>query len=133
MPKKKMEKTARIVAVMKKLHRLEEMHKIELQRQLNMLRQSELDIISNLNSEEVPHGLMVDTSTRFLRSLAQEAERVSQAQQQHSKKLRERAGKVRQAEKLHDTISRRRTTAEHEKHLNEVIELYAGKRGASLP
>jgi hypothetical protein len=127
------QKTARIVAVMKKLHRLEEVHKIELQRQLNALRQTEEDIINNLNREEAPHGLMLDTSTRFLRSLAQEADRVSQAQQKHSKTLRDRAGKVRQAEKLHDTVSRRRSHAEHEKHLNEVIELYAGKRGTSLP
>ena len=128
-----MQKAARIVAVMKKLHRLEELHKIELQRQLSVLRQSEEDIISNLNREDVLHGLVLDTSTRFLRSLAQEAERVSQAQRKHSKRLRERAGKVRQAEKLHDTISRRTTHAEDEKHLTEVIELYVGKRGASLP
>ena len=130
---KNTEKTARIVAVMKKLHRLEELHKIELQRQLNVLRQSEADIIGNLNREDEPHRLMLDTSTRFLRTLAQEAERVSQAQQKHSKTLRERAGKVRQAERLHNTLSRRVSHAEHEKHLNEVIELYAGKRGASLP
>lgn len=128
-----MQKAARIVAVMKKLHRLEELHKIELQRQLSVLRQSEEDIISSLNREDVLHGLVLDTSTRFLRSLAQEAERVSQAQRKHSKRLRERAGKVRQAEKLHDTISRRTTHAEDEKHLTEVIELYVGKRGASLP
>jgi|EndMetStandDraft_9_1072997.scaffolds.fasta_scaffold01699_7 hypothetical protein len=130
---KNMQKAARIVAVMKKLHRLEELHKIELQRQLSVLRQSEEDIISSLNREDVLHGLVLDTSTRFLRSLAQEAERVSQAQRKHSKRLRERAGKVRQAEKLHDTISRRTTHAEDEKHLTEVIELYVGKRGASLP
>jgi hypothetical protein len=130
---KNTDKTARIVTVMKKLHRLEELHKIELQRQLNVLRQSEEDIIGNLNRESQPHRLMLDTSTRFLRTLAQEADRVSQAQRRHSKTLRERAGKVRQAERLHDTVSRRISHAEHEKHLNEVIELYAGKHGASLP
>jgi flagellar hook-basal body complex protein FliE len=130
---KNTQKTARIVAVMKKLHRLEEMHKIELQRQLNELRRSEEDIIGNLNREDILHGLVLDTSHRFLRTLGQAAERVSQAQQQHSKKLQERAGKVRQAEKLHDTVSRRTSHAENEKHLTEVIERYAGKRGASLP
>jgi hypothetical protein len=130
---KKMDKTARIVAVMKKLHRMEEMQKVELQRQLNALRQSEQDIIGKLAGEDALHGLVLDTSTRFLRTLAREAEKVSQAQQTQSKKLRERAGKVKQAEKLHDTFTRRKTTAENEKHLNEVIELYAGKRGASLP
>jgi hypothetical protein len=130
---KKMDKTARIVAVMKKLHRMEELQKIELQRQLNALRQSEHDIISKLAEEDALHGLVLDTSTRFLRSLAREAEKVSQAQQKQSKKLRDRAGKVKQAEKLHDSFSRRKTSAENEKHLNEVIELYAGKRGASLP
>ena len=130
---KDMQKTARIVAVMKKLHRLEELHKIELEGRLTALRQSEADIIGNLNREDALHGLVLDTSIRFLRSLAQEAERVSQAQRVHSKTLRERAGKLRQAEKLHDTVSRRTTHAEQERHLNEVIERYAGKRGASLP
>jgi hypothetical protein len=130
---KSAQKAARIVAVMKKLHRLEELHKIELQRQLTLLRQSEEEIIGNLNQEDLPHPLMLDTSSRFLRTLAHEAGRVSQAQQKHSKKLRERAGKLRQAEKRHETVSRRTNQAKDEKHLNEVIELYAGKRGTSLP
>ena len=127
------QKTARIVAVMKKLHRLEELHRIELERQLAVLRVSGEDIADNLDREEVLHGFMLDTSSRFLRSLAREADRVSMAQRNHSKTLMERAGKVRQAERLHDTASRRAALAEEERHLNEVIERYAGQRGASLP
>jgi hypothetical protein len=129
----KAKKAARIVAVMKKLERMEELQKIELQRQLSELRRSEEDIIRAMNRDDAIHGMFIDTSTRFLRSLAQDAERVSRAQERNTQKLRERAGKVRQAEKLHETISRRTEQAETEKQLSDVIELYAGRRGTSLP
>jgi hypothetical protein len=130
---KKMHKAERLVAAMTKLHRMEELKKIELQRQLGELRQSEVDIITGLNSEDGLRGMFMDTSTRFLRSLAREAQRVSEAHQRQSKKLLERAGKLRRAEKLRDAVRRGRLQGEGQKHLAEVIERYAGKRSASLP
>jgi hypothetical protein len=126
-------KAERLVAAMKKLHRMDELKKIELQRQLGELKRSQEDIITGLNSEDALHGMFMDTSTRFLRSLAREAQRVSQAHQHQSTKLLERAGKLRRAEKLRDTVSRQRRHTEGQKHLTEVIERYADKGGASLP
>jgi hypothetical protein len=73
------------------------------------------------------HGLFIDTSSRFLRSLAREAERVSQAKEQQSRKLLDRAGKLRRAEKLRDKVSQKTRHTESEKHLAEVIERYGGK------
>jgi hypothetical protein len=130
---KSAERAGRILTVMRKLHRVEELKKTELQRQLSELRRSEEDILNALDREDAFHGLFLDNTTRFLRSLANEADRVSQAQQRQSKKILERAGKVKQAEKLHDTLSKRRQRVESDKHLADVVERYGGKRGASLP
>ena len=118
---------------MKKLHRLEELKKIELQHQLSELQRSEEAIIDTLNREGVLQGMFMDTTSRFLRSLARQAERVSEAQQHQSKKLLDRAGKLRQAEKLRDRHSQRRRKDDGDKHLNDVIERYSGKGGTSLP
>jgi hypothetical protein len=130
---KSTQRAGRVLTVMKKLHRIEELKKTELQRQLNELRRSEEDILNTLDREDAIHGLFLDNSTRFLRSLANEADRVSQAQQRQSEKILERAGKVKQAEKLHDTLNKRRQRVENDKHLADVVERYGGKRGASLP
>jgi hypothetical protein len=130
---KSAQRAGRIVTVMKKLHRMEELRKTELQRKLDELRRSEEDILNALDREDAIHGLFMDNSTRFLRSLANEADRVSQAQQQQSKKLLERAGKVKQAEKLHETLSKQRLRVENDKQLSDEVERYGGKGRASLP
>jgi hypothetical protein len=129
---RKANRSERLVAAMKKLHRVEELKKIELQNQLGELKRSEEDIIASLNRDDAIHGLFIDTSSRFLRSLARQAERVSQAKEQQSRTLLDRAGKLRRAEKLRDKVSRRTEHTESEKHLNEVIERYGGKK-TSLP
>jgi hypothetical protein len=129
---RKANRSERLVAAMKKLHRVEELKKIELQNQLGELKRSEEDIIASLNRDDAIHGLFIDTSSRFLRSLARQAERVSQAKEQQSRTLLDRAGKLRRAEKLRDKVSRRNEHSESEKHLNEVIERYGGKK-TSLP
>jgi len=129
---RKANRSERLVDAMKKLHRMEELKKIELQNQLGELKRSEEDIIASLNRDDAIHGLFIDTSSRFLRSLARQAERVSQAKEQQSRTLLDRAGKLRRAEKLRDKVSRRAQHSESEKHLNDVIERYGGKK-TSLP
>ena len=124
---RKANRSERLVAALKKLHRMEEVKKIDLQNQLGELKRSEEDIIANLNRDDAMHGLFIDTSSRFLRSLARQAERVSQAKEQQSRKLLDRAGKLRRAEKLRDKVSQRTLHTESEKHLAEVIERYGGK------
>jgi phage gp16-like protein len=123
----------RLVSALAKLHRLEELKKIELQRQLDALRQSEADVIQVLNRDNALQGLFMDTTSRFLRSLAREAERVSEAQDHQSKALFEHAGKLRRAEKLRDRISQRNLQLEDEKQLADVIERYGAKGPTSLP
>jgi hypothetical protein len=130
---KQAKRAQRLVTALKKLHRVEEMKKIMLQRQLNELQRSQEDIITGLNRDGALQSVYMETSSRYLRTLARQAERVSQSYQHQSRRLLDRAGKLRRAEKLHSEISQRSETREGEKQLAEVIERYGGKGDASLP
>jgi hypothetical protein len=123
----------RLVDAMRKLHRVEELKKIELQRQMSELRRNEEDILARINLDEAFEAMMMQTSARYLRSLAREAEKVSQSQERQSARLLDQAGKLRRAEKLRDKIAEHRARQENDKHLNEVIERYGGKGSTSLP
>jgi hypothetical protein len=130
---KQAKRAERLVAAFRKLHRVEEMKKIALQRQLNELQRSQEDILIGLNREDALQGVFLQTSTRYLRKLAREAERVSQSHLQQSRRLLDRAGKLRRAEKMRDELSQLKERAEGTKQLTEVLERYGGKGDASLP
>jgi hypothetical protein len=123
----------RLVSVMEKLHRMEELKKLDLERRFGELKRSEEEIIAALNREDALHGLFYDTSSRFLRSLAKEAERVSAAARRQSAKVLEQAGKKRHAERLRDAVHQRELRDEQSRQLDDVVEQYAGQRRASLP
>jgi hypothetical protein len=129
---KKAKRAERLVEAMRKLHRVEELKKIELQRQMSELRHNEEDILARLNLDEALESMMIQTSARYLRTLAREAEQISHSQERQDAKLLDQAGKLRRAEKLRDKLAERRARLENEKHLSEVIERYGGK-GTSLP
>jgi hypothetical protein len=59
----------RLVEALTKLHRMEELKKIELQRQLSELKRSQEDIIVGLNSDAGLQSAFMDTSSRYLRTL----------------------------------------------------------------
>jgi hypothetical protein len=130
---KKAKRAERLVEAMRKLHRVEELKKIELQRQMSELRRNEEDILARLNLDEALEAMMMQTSARYLRTLAREAEKVSHSQERQDARLLDQAGKLKRAEKLRDKLAERRARVENEKHLNEVIERYGGKGGTSLP
>jgi hypothetical protein len=126
-------KARRLLNVLEQLHQIEERKKLELQRRYDELERSQIEVIGALNADDALHGLFVDTTAKFLKSLAQEAQRVAQARQLQSEKLRERATKVKTAERLKDSLEQIEARRGGEKELQDVIERYTGRRGASLP
>ncbi len=118
-------RAGRLVDVMKQLHRIEEHRKIDLERQLTELENSTREVIHSLNTDDALHGLFVDTTARYLRSLARDAQQVAQAHEEQSRKLLEKAAKVRQAERLKETLEQNKRRAENESQLLEIIELHA--------
>jgi hypothetical protein len=126
-------KARRLLNVLEQLHQIEERKKLELQRRYDELERSQVEVIGALNADDALHGLFVDTTAKFLKSLAQEAQRVAQARELQSEKLRERATKVKTAERLKDSLEQIEARRGGEKELQDVIERYTGRRGASLP
>jgi hypothetical protein len=126
-------KARRLLNVLEQLHQIEERKKLELQRRHDELERSQLEIINALNADDALHGMFIDTTAKFLKSLAHEAQRVAEARELQSEKLRERATKMKTAERLKDSLEQIAARRGGEKELQDVIERYTGRRGASLP
>lgn len=118
-------RAGRLLDVLKQLHRIEEHRKIELERQLTELEDSTREVIHSLNTDDALHGLFVDTTARYLRSLARDAQQVARAHEAQSQKLLENATKVRQAERLKETLDENQRRAENEAQLLDIIEQHA--------
>ena len=126
-------KARRLLNVVQQLHKIEERKKLELQRRYDELERSQHEIINALNTDDALHGMFIDTTARFLKSLAQEAQRVDLAREVQTQKLREQATKVKSAERLKESLEQIAARRGGAKELEEVIERYTGRRGASLP
>ena len=126
-------KARRLLNVLEQLHQIEERKRLELQRRYDELERSQREVINALNTDDALHGLFIDTTAKFLKSLAQETQRVAEAQELQSEKLRERATKMKTAERLKDSLEQIVARRGGEKELQDVIERYTGRRGASLP
>jgi hypothetical protein len=130
---KRAEKAHRLLSVLHQLQQIEERKKHALQRRYDELQRSQLEVIHALNRDDALHGLFVDNTARFLKNLAQEAQQVAEARDRQSKKILDRASKVKTAERLKDALDTAVARRSGEKELQDTIERYTGRRGASLP
>lgn len=126
-------KARRLLDVLQQLHRIEEQKKLQLEHRRDELERSQHELISALNSEDALHGLFIDTTAKFLKSLTQEARQVAEARELQSQKLREQATIVKTAERLKHSLEQIVARRGSEKELQDVIERYTTRRGASLP
>lgn len=133
MSEKRVQRAQRLFQVLTKLHTIEEQKKIALQRRFDELEKSQEEVIKALNTDDALHGLFVDTTAKLLRNMAQEAHRVAEARDLQTRKLLDRATKMKTVERLKENleISTRRIRQENE--LREIIERYVGRQTASLP
>lgn len=130
---KRAKRARRLLDVLNQLHKIEEQKKQELQRRYDALQRTQHEVIHALNTDDALHGLFVDTTARFLRSLALEAERVSEAEEAQSKRLFDQAVKVKSAERLKQTLEQHTGRVQKENELRDIIEHYVGRNRASLP
>jgi hypothetical protein len=130
---KRVKRARRLLDVLRQLHEIEEHRKLVLQRRYDELEQSQRDVIQNLNRDDALYGMFIDTSARFLKSLAQEARRVADAKDLQTQRVHERATKMKTAERLASTLDQRVQRSTKERELYDIIERYAGRPGASLP
>ena len=126
-------KARRLLNVQEQLHQIEERKKIELQRRHDDLERSQLEVINALNADDALHGLFIDTTAKFLKSLSLEAQRVAEAKTLQMERLRVRATEMKSAERLKDSLEQIVARQGDEKELQDVIERYTGLKRASLP
>jgi hypothetical protein len=131
--KKRAQKVERMLDVLKHIHRIEEVKKVELQRKLAELEQSQHEVIHALNTDDALHGLFVDTTAKFLRSLAKEAQNVAEAKDVQSQRILENASKMKHAERLSEQLERETRRVESETQLHEAIERVARPGNTSSP
>ena len=128
---KRAKKARRLLGVLTKLHKIEEQKKLELQLRHDELERSQVEVIDALNEDDALHGMFIDTTAKFLRSLARELQRVAEAQELQMHKLRVQATKVKTAERLTDSLDQIVARRGGEKELQDVIERYTGASQAS--
>jgi hypothetical protein len=121
------QKAHRILNVLKQIHTIEEFKALQLQRRLSELETSQREVILALNTDDALHGLFVDTTARFLQSLAREADQVTRAKEVQAQKLLENASKMKQAERMKDSAKVEETRVAHETQLLDIIEAHALK------
>lgn len=126
-------KARRLLNVLEQLHEIEERKKLQLQRRHEELERSQLEVIDALNSDDALHGLFIDTTAKFLKSLAIESKRVAEAKELQIERVRERAMEMKTAERLKESLEHIEAGERGEKELQDVIERYTGKEAASLP
>jgi hypothetical protein len=123
----------RLLDVLRQLHEIEERKKLELEIRQKELERSQREAMRALDADDALHGLFVDTTARFLKSLARQAREVAEAHDVHSKRLLDRAVRMRAAERLKGSLEQHAASRRNERELSDIIERYAGWKGASLP
>lgn len=125
-------KSKRVLAAQQQLHRVEQWKLADLQGRLADLNAAQIDTISALNGSEL-HGLFIEATARRLRSLAEEAQRVTLDKDKQSIKTSEHAGRVRAAERLAHALQIELDREIERKELMEIIDQYLTNNRTSLP
>lgn len=133
MQEERARRAKRIHQVLQQLHKIEEQKKVALLRREAELERSQLEVINALNTDDALHGLFIDNTMRFLRNLAQEAQRVAEERDVQTRRVFDRATKMKTVERLRETLRVSVDRIREANELQEVIERYVGRESASLP
>lgn len=122
----------RILEVQKQLHRMEELKFAQLQQRLARLEHEQLELTQALSEDGALHGLFVDMTVRRLLALKQEASRLVPEWREQARRLIEHGGRVRNAERLKDTLDLDLRRAGERKELEEILDVGLARGDASL-
>src|SRR5687768_5302138 len=99
MEEERAKRAHRVHKVLAQLHLIEEQKKLALQRRQAELERSQEEVLNALNTNDALYGLFIDNTARFLRNLAHEAQKVGEEREVQSKKLLDRATKMKTVER----------------------------------
>lgn len=128
-----MQKARRLLEVQRGLQRLEEAKIASLRSRQAELAALQEETIGALNTDDGPHERFVTALVRRLRSLSEEAVRISEELERRSIVLRAHAGRSKCAERRSRAYEQQHARARAQKELLEVIERITRPGDASLP
>jgi hypothetical protein len=130
---KRLRKTVRLLNVQEQLHKMAGWKLAALQRQASELQNAQTVLIETLNSDEILHGLFVESRAQRLQALAAEETQVKLAQEVQSKIALERAMQMKRTERMVGTLTLEHRRMEEKKDYLALLDGLATKSNASLP
>jgi hypothetical protein len=131
--KKRLATLMRIVEVKEHQKHSAEWRLGRVRRQQAAVLEDQRTTISALNAEQPLHGLFVETMARHLGVLAQRLDALRQSEMLLMRELEGETGKLRQAERMLDDVTRKQNRADEWKELEEVVQAALARGDASLP
>jgi hypothetical protein len=129
--RERVRKMQRIMQAQKRLHQLEELKLVRLEREEARLQGEQESLIQSLNEEGALHGLFVDAMARRLTALAREAGAVNLAQEAQSRRVLEEALRLKRSERITGKLSRQHRTAVEKKVFEDILDGIARRDDAS--
>ena len=133
MMKARIRKAQRLLELQRGLQRLEEGKIAGLKSRQAELATLQEDLISALNTDDGPQGLLVVAIVRRLRSLGEETALLAEELERRYATLRTHTARAKYAERRSRTCEEQHAKAQAQKELLEVIERALRSENASLP
>ena len=124
--------SARLLSVQQQLRKIEEAKLGELQRKLQGIKDEQVALVSAMNDDGALQNLFLGTMALRLKALAEHEKRADLAVNQQSVAVREEATKEKTAERLAKRRADEEQAKQTQKELDDILELLAHPRDASL-
>lgn len=122
----------RILAVQRQLRRMQEVKLAELEGRVAEIKGEQISLISAMNEDGALQSLFLDTMARRMDSLAEQLPRAQAAVDVQVVAVRAEATKEKAAERIANSRIAEERAHAAQKELDEVLELLAHPRDASL-
>lgn len=124
--------SARLLSVQQQLRKIEEAKLGELQRKLQGIKDEQVALVSAMNDDGALQNLFLGAMALRLKTLAEHEKRADLAVNRQSVAVREEATKEKAAERLAKRRADEEQAKRTQKELDDILELLAHPRDASL-
>jgi len=122
----------RLLSVQRQMRRIEEAKLGELQARLADIRGEQVSLVAAMNDDGALQGLFLDAMARRLKALAEQEDKIEVLANRQALAVRAEATKEKAAEKLSERRNAEARALEAQKQLDDILELLAHPRDASL-
>lgn len=122
----------RLLSVQRQMRRIEEAKLGELQARLADIRGEQVSLVAAMNDDGALQGLFLDAMARRLKALAEQEDKIEVLANRQALAVRAEATKEKAAEKLSERRNAEALALEAQRQLDDILELLAHPRDASL-